>query len=106
MGYVVEVPVSDADAILVEVDDEAASGLVRSGRTGHAVLAATESFEAALDRFRPMAQALVSRFRDLADLPDQITIEFGIKLSVDAGLVIAHTASEAHFKVILQWPRP
>jgi Trypsin-co-occurring domain 1 len=52
-----------------------------------------------------MAQALIARLRDLAERPDGIGVEFGLKMSMDAGLVVAHTSGEANFKVSLQWNR-
>jgi hypothetical protein len=52
-----------------------------------------------------MAETLVTRLRDVGERPDEIGIEFGLKMSMEAGLVVAHTSGEANFKVTLQWKR-
>ena len=102
MAYLVEVPVDGAEPILVEVAD-LADGVVRAARPGDVVATATESFQAALAKFRPMAAAIVEEFRQLGERPEEINVEFGLKLTVEAGMVIAHTGGEANFKVNLIW---
>jgi Trypsin-co-occurring domain 1 len=102
--YLVEVPLRSGDVIAVEVDDQDA-GIVRAARPGEVIATATSSFEAALERLQPMAQTLVDKLGNLAERPDEMGIEFGMKLNVDAGLVIARTSGEANFKVTLQWRR-
>lgn len=52
-----------------------------------------------------MATALLEEVRSLAESPDEVGVEFGIKLSGTAGAIIASTAIEAHFKVTLNWKR-
>jgi Trypsin-co-occurring domain 1 len=102
MAYLVEVPVDGAQPVLMEVE-EAGDGVVRAARPGEVVAAATESFQAALARFRPMASAMVQQFRELGERPQEISVEFGLKLTAEAGMVIAHTGGEANFKVSLLW---
>jgi hypothetical protein len=103
--YLLEVPLDSGDAITVEIDDTEA-GIVRAARPGEVVATATKSFEAALERLRPMAQSLVDKLGNLSERPEEIGVEFGMKLSVDAGAVIARSSAEANFKVTLQWRRP
>lgn len=105
MTYLIEVPLDGAGTIVMEVDDEDASGIVRSARPGEVVGAAVMSFDAALERFQPMAQKLIAKLGDIADRPDEVGVEFGLKMSMEAGLVVAHTSGEANFKVSLQWRR-
>jgi hypothetical protein len=105
MTYLIEVPLDGADPILMEIDDVGDGGIVRSARPGEVIGTAATSFEAALERLQPMAQALIARLRDLAERPDGIGVEFGLKMTMDAGLVVAHTSGEANFKVSLQWNR-
>jgi hypothetical protein len=105
MTYLIEVPLDGADPVVIEVDDGGDSGIVRSARPGEVVATATMSFDAALERLQPMAQTLITRLRDLAERPDEIGVEFGLKMSMGAGLVVAHSSGEANFKVTLQWKR-
>ena len=105
MTYLIEVPLDGADPIVMEIDDADGAGIVRSARPGEVVATANKSFNAALEQLQPMAQALVSKLRGLPERPDEIGVEFGLKMSVLAGLVVAHTSGEANFKVTLHWKR-
>jgi hypothetical protein len=95
MTYLIEVPLDGADPIVMEVDEAGDGGIVRSARPGTIIGTAATSFDAALERLQPMAQALIVRLRDLAERPDGIDVEFGLRMSMDAGLVVAHTSGEA-----------
>jgi hypothetical protein len=69
----------------------------RSGASGLATQAG-ETFDDALARVQPAAQALVGNLRRLAETADEIRIEFGIELSAVVGAIIAKTAGQASFK--------
>ncbi|MET8225108.1 CU044_2847 family protein [Streptomyces sp. NPDC005301] len=102
----VEVPVGDGGDEVVRVQiREVDESLVRVGRAGRAVARAERSLGEMLDTVRPVADSFVGRFRDLADAPDEITLEFGVSLSAEADVVIASTATQANFSVTLTWNR-
>jgi hypothetical protein len=46
---------------------------------------------------------VVGHVRDLATPPDKVQLEFGVKLTAEAGVVIAKAATEANFKLSLEW---
>jgi hypothetical protein len=102
MAYLVEMPIDGAQPVVMEVA-EVSEGVVRASRPGEVVATATESFQAALARFRPMAGAVVKQFRELGEGPEEISVEFGLKLTAEAGMVVAHTGGEANLKVSLRW---
>jgi hypothetical protein len=105
MTYLIGVPLEGADPIVMEIDDLGAGGIIRSARPGEVIGMAATSFDAALERLRPMAQSLIAKLRDLAERPNEIAVEFGLKMTMDDGLVVAHTSGEANFKVTLRWNR-
>ena len=41
--------------------------------------------------------------KNLAKKPDEVSIELGLKFSVEAGIIIAKTATEAYLKISLKW---
>jgi hypothetical protein len=41
--------------------------------------------------------------RELADSPDEAAVEFGVKLSTNAGVVFASAAAETNFVFKLTW---
>jgi|tagenome__1003787_1003787.scaffolds.fasta_scaffold20636313_2 hypothetical protein len=105
MVYLIEVPLDGAESIVIEIGEVESGGIARSARPGEVVGMATASFDAALDRLRPMAQTLIAKLHELAERPDEIGVEFGLKMTIDAGLVVARTSGEANFKVTLRWNR-
>ena len=99
----------DGSSIVAEVDDEPidSSRVMRGGGIGSSeiVVKANESFESALDRVRWAAEGLLDRLTSLASPPDEVKVEFGVKLNAETGAVIAKAATEANFKINLKWTR-
>ena len=87
-------------SVLVEVED-ARVGRAPVGRREDGVWEATQTFKDALAHVLPAAQAIVEHLKGLS--PHQIEVEFGIKLSGEAGALIAKTGAEGHFQVKLAW---
>ena len=81
------------------------AGMVPAARGGDVVQRAGQTFEAALERVRPAAQAIIAKLRALHDPPDEIEVEFGIKMSAEAGAFVAAAGMEANYKVTLTWKR-
>jgi hypothetical protein len=99
----------DGSSIVAEVDDESfdSSRVMRGGAiaSSEIVVKANESFESALDRVRWAAEGLLARLTSLASPPDEVAIEFGVKLNAETGAVIAKAATEANFKINIKWTR-
>lgn len=62
-------------------------------------------FEDALVGVRDAALSALRTFRDKTLDPHEVSLEFGVKLNVVAGAVIAKTAAEGHLVVKLTWSR-
>jgi hypothetical protein len=110
MTYLIQVPIADAtaegaDFFVMEVDGQVDRGVVRSGRPGQVVTTAAETFEAALERLQPLTRAIIVKLRGIVDGPEEIGVEFGLKMNLEAGLVVARATSEANFTVTLRWKR-
>lgn len=94
-----------ADFVLVEVDTDGPD-ISPVSRSADVIEAATASFGTALGHVRAAASVALARFREMDTRPDEIALEFGVKLTTEAGAVIAKTAAEGHLKVCLTWRRP
>jgi len=106
MKRLIEFPLENGNSILVEVDEpEPEGGVVKAARPGEIAAKATQTFEAALEKVKPAAAAIISKLRDLADPPDEMEVEFGLKLSADAGAFLASAGAEANYTVTLTWKR-
>ena len=108
MKRLVEFPLENNTTILVEVDEpfDVGDGDVPRG-LGASELAdkAQQTFESAISKIRPLAAAVIGKLRELQDSPEQVSVEFGIKLSAASGVVLASTAIEANFKISATWKK-
>ncbi|WP_405680598.1 CU044_2847 family protein [Streptomyces sp. NBC_01238] len=87
----VEVDRHTPGAQLVALGDD--NALARAGRT----------FDSALTGIRSAAESALAVFRDGALKPDGVELEFGVKITAEAGAVIAKSAVEGHLVVKLSW---
>jgi len=92
-------------SILVEVDGDRVGQVTRGGRAADAVIEAGSSLEQALAGLGPAIKGIVAQVRAAADWPAEVGIEFAVKLSADANVIIARTGAEANFTISLKWSR-
>jgi hypothetical protein len=104
MRRLVEFPLESGGIAVVEVDDDGSRPVTRGGLRAEAVPERAQlTFEQAVSRVQPAADALVSRLRAMTQAPDEVTVGFGLQLSAEAGAFIASASSTAHFTVTLTW---
>jgi hypothetical protein len=101
----VEVPIRDGRSLIVEVAEEPSDEVVRAGVARELTANLAESFEAALERVRSASAVIIERMRSIEQLPDEVGVEFAIKLGAEAGVVIAKSAVEANLTVRVKWSR-
>ncbi|MFC5214938.1 CU044_2847 family protein [Streptomyces coerulescens] len=102
MGYVGEMLLDGGQVVLLEVAGDGPAGVQRVSRGG-VVAGAAETLQQALNRVRPALGAVVDGARGLPAPPESVTVEFGITLSAEAGVVVARGSTEAHFTVSMEW---
>lgn len=106
MKHIIQFPLDNDGVILVEVDEpELQDGVGRVARSGEIVEKATQTFDSAIDNIRPVAATIISKLRDLSTPPDEVEVQFGVKLNAAAGAVLASTGAEANFQISLTWKR-
>ena len=110
MARLAKFVLSDGSSIVAEVDDdsfESPRSVMRGGATASPefVVKANETFDAALDRVRYAAETMLDRLTSLTRPPDEVAVEFGVKLNAETGAVIAKASTEANFKINLKWTR-
>jgi Trypsin-co-occurring domain 1 len=89
-------------SVLVEVADDE-PGIERAARVDDVVVKASQSLESALEQVRVLADVTLARLGGLARQPEQVEVEFGVRLNAEAGAVIARTQAEGHLQVKLTW---
>jgi hypothetical protein len=96
-----EFPLDGGGTVLVEVEET--PGVVRVSRGRSVVEQVGSSFEQAMDRVRDAATAALTAFQQMATRPDEVELEFGVKLDAEVGAVIARTHVEGQLTVRLTW---
>jgi hypothetical protein len=103
MKRLIEFPLEDGSSILVEVDEPEQEGLERVSRKDPNVIErALQTFEKSLDGVKPAAQYILEKLRSLHDSPDEIEVQFGLKLNAGSGVILA-AGVEANYTVKLKW---
>lgn len=107
MKRLIEFSLTDDDTILVEVNEPQASDndLDLVARPNEVVARAKQTFDAALDKIKPVATTIITKVRSLNEPPDEVEVKFGVKMSAEAGAVIAAASVEANYEITLKWKR-
>jgi hypothetical protein len=105
MKHLIEFSLEDGEVMLVEVEAEevAGGGIVPASRGDNLPEKATMSFQEAIDKVKPGAEAIIKKLRGLSDPPNEMEVSFGLKLTATAGAVIASAGIEANYTVTLKW---
>lgn len=92
--------------LVAEVDpvDLAAVELVADEGDGRLVKA-TGSLAQAFDKLEPTLEMIVSKLRSAARKPDELTVDFGLKLGGETGFIFAKGTAEANLAVSVTWRR-
>lgn len=106
MKHLVEFPLEGTEQnILVEVDTPESAGVVRASRVSNAIAQAHITFEQAMDKVKPAASVIIAKVRSLHDSPDEVEVQFGLKLDADCGAFVASASVEANYSVTLKWKK-
>jgi hypothetical protein len=107
MKRLVEFPLDEGGSVLIEVDEPPAGPTMRGlGKDCSSLVEqADKTFEDATAAVTSAARSLIARLRSIDNPPDEVGIEFGVRLSAQTGAFIASVAAEANFTVSMTWRR-
>ncbi len=105
MRDLVKYPLESGGFVFIEteVSDVERGGLVKAGRS--LPDEAAQSFEATINSLSPIASSIVSKLINISNPPQEATVEFGLTLKADTGVIITKVGAEANFKINLKWVR-
>ncbi|MGH3767026.1 MAG: CU044_2847 family protein [Pseudonocardiaceae bacterium] len=108
MTELVQFTLRDGGAILVEVDEPTTGiGTVNRRNCDGVVRNLQETFERRMTDVRRAARSALEIFREGLQPdeiePEEIKLIFGVKLTAEAGAVIARTGVEGHLVVEMKW---
>jgi hypothetical protein len=75
----------------------------RVSRGARGTIEVAENFSTGFAKVLPALQNVITQLQTVT--PDQIEVECGIKMTGEAGAVIAKTGVEGNFRVTLKWDR-
>jgi hypothetical protein len=108
MSRLIEFPLEGPGkaTILVEVDDAIpAKGQQRVSVGGVVAEQAGQAFDSALVGIKSVAGAIMAQLNEVAANANEISVEFGIKLTANAGIIVAGTSAEGNCKIAIKWSR-
>jgi hypothetical protein len=95
----------DGATVFVEVESVTPGGDQLSAGGPGVIEKAKTTFEEAVAGIKPIAEAVLRQVRALG--PESVSVEFGVKLTAQAGVVLAASAVEGNIKVTVGWkPNP
>lgn len=91
--------------ILVEFTP--APGVTRTALSSPAELAqqSEKAIESAMNTMVAMARRISSTMNAISDKPSTVEVDFGLKLTANAGALVASASTEASFVVKMTWTR-
>ncbi|MCX5203409.1 CU044_2847 family protein [Streptomyces sp. NBC_00237] len=101
MSELMQFKTEDGGHVVVEVDHRPPGATLVSRRDN--LLDAGRNFEDALAGIRTAAESALRTFRGGSLMPEGVELEFGVKLTGEAGAVIAKSSIEGHITVKLAW---
>lgn len=108
----VEFEMEDGSSVIFETTDKPTVNVAGTERVSRdctdsnsTIQKAEQGFNQVAARIRPAAQLVLDALREL-NSPKEIQIEFGLKFSAKAGVIVASTDSEVNFKVSVKWVNP
>jgi hypothetical protein len=108
VAVLMRVPLDDADdaaSVLVETDSvDIPGGLVlASPEPGRAAATASRSLSASLEHLEPVLRTVKEKLA--ASAPAHFTVEFGVKLGGESGIILAKGTAEVNLKITMTWDR-
>jgi Trypsin-co-occurring domain 1 len=107
MSPLAQFPLKNGGFLVVEVDgaENSAARVMRGSASTEVIAEASDTFESALEKVRSAAEGILHQLCSLAQPPDEVAVEFGVKMSAGTGAIIAKASGEANFKINLTWKK-
>lgn len=97
-----EVPMEDGGRVIVETDEVAATEGIALASPGPGRPAkAARTLADSLEELQPMLRAIRDNLVDAG--PQDFTVEFGVKLGGETGIIVAKGTAEVNLTITMRW---
>jgi hypothetical protein len=101
----VEVPLASGGSLTVEVEEGGGGRTMRGDGDGAELIErSAHTLEDSLDGVGSALENIVAELRHAPEVK-AIDLELGLKVSGEAGFVVAKAGAEANFRVLVRWER-
>lgn len=105
MPEYLEVALEDGSSLKIEVEPTHPTGVVPAARPEELVVKAKGIFDSAMQTIKATANEFVKEIKALDLAPDQVEVQFGVKIDAEVGAMVAKTGAEAHYIITFMWQR-
>jgi hypothetical protein len=106
----IQTKTKDGRAIRIEVESTAKVAAGFGGRHASpadvSTAAVDDVYEQVLNTVRDWANGFVQTLQSLEATPGTAAIDFALKVDAEAGVLVAKSRENAHFKISLSWKQP
>jgi hypothetical protein len=100
---------AEGNDFYIEVEDPAVAEASRGGTTEPVtrgiIQNVQESFDKALQPLKEISNSIVNCIKDIANSPEEVEVELGLKFTAKAGIILTSFDSEANLKIVLRWKK-
>ncbi|MBS4096279.1 MAG: hypothetical protein KGZ83_05510 [Sulfuricella sp.] len=93
----------DGTTILVEVEEIPMNAMATTRGAPAPTQQITRELSEVLPAVRGIASSLLESLEGLARKPDTVSVEFGLKIGGEVGVILTKGTAEANFKLSLSW---
>lgn len=103
---VLSVPIGDGSDGWLDVEaalEEQSDGVQLAAGPGRLARVTSYSLSSALKNVVPTIDAVLSRVRESRLAPDEVSLEFGLKIGGEHGMILTKGTAEANMKLTVKW---
>lgn len=96
-----EFRLEDGGSVIVEGIDTSSTTVTRGG-ISEKIVESSKTFDEVLQGLKPIASAIQKSLVEINN-PDEITVEFGVKIGGKTGIILASLETEVNFQISIKW---
>jgi hypothetical protein len=106
MSQLIKYATEEGDIFIESKEEATGEEFIRVGITEKAVTTITKKLDDSLAKIQYISNKIINSIDKKSDnTPNEITVEFGIKLGGEADFIVASGSAEANFGITFKWQK-